>query len=60
LIKDRSADAYVAIEKDMIEIEQALMPEPPDAAKATGLINDVMSRYNAILAEITKEARNRR
>jgi hypothetical protein len=57
LIKARSADAYVAIEKGMIEIEDALMPEKPDAAKATALVNDVMTRYNAVLGEIAKDAR---
>ena len=59
LIKARSADAYVAIEKGMIEIEQALMPEKPDVAKVTALVTDVMTRYNAALAEVTKEARGR-
>ncbi len=59
LIKARSADAYVAIEKGMIEIEQALMPDKPDVAKATALVNDVMSKYNAALAEVVKEARSR-
>ena len=57
LIKARSADAYVAIEKGMIEIEDALMPEKPDVAKATALVNDVMTRYNAVLGEIAKDAR---
>jgi hypothetical protein len=57
LIKARSADAYVAIEKGMIEIEEVLMPEKPDAAKATALVNDVMRQYNAILGDIAKEAR---
>ncbi len=57
LIKARSADAYVAIEKGMIEIEDVLMPEKPDVAKATALVNDVMTRYNAVLGEIAKEAR---
>ena len=57
LIKARSADAYVAIEKGMIEIEEVLMPEKPDAAKATALVNDVMTRYNAVLGEIAKDAR---
>jgi hypothetical protein len=60
LIKARSADAYVEIEKGMIEIEQALMPERPDVAQATALVNSVMGRYNAALAEIAKEARARR
>jgi tetratricopeptide (TPR) repeat protein len=57
LIKDRSADAYVAIEKGMIEIDQALMPEKPDVAQVTALVNAVTDRYNAILADIAKDAR---
>ncbi len=59
LIKARSDDNYVAIEKGMIEIEQALMPEKPDAAKVTALVNDVMAKYNASLAEVMKEARSK-
>ena len=57
LIKVRSQDAYVAIEKGMIEIEEALMPDQPDVAKTTTLVNEVMRQYNAILAEIVKDAR---
>ena len=41
----------------MIEIEEVLTPEKPDAAKATALVNEVMRQYNAILAEIAKDAR---
>ena len=59
LIKAKSADAYVAIEKGMIEIEQALMPEKPDVAKVNALVNEVMRHYNAGLAEVVKEARSR-
>jgi hypothetical protein len=59
LIKARSSDAYVAIEAGMIQIEKALMPDQPDVAQATTLVNDVLARYNAVLAEITKEARSR-
>jgi hypothetical protein len=59
LIKARSDDNYVAIEKGMIEIEQALMPDKPDVAKVTALVNDVMAKYNASLAEVMKEARSR-
>jgi hypothetical protein len=59
LVKARSADNYVAIEKGMIEIEQALMPEKPDLAKVTALVNEVMAKYNASLAEVVKEARSR-
>jgi hypothetical protein len=59
LVKARSADAYVAIEKGMIEIEQALMPDKPDVAKVTALVTGVMTQYNAALAEVVKEARSR-
>jgi hypothetical protein len=59
MIKARSADDYVAIEKGMIEIEKALMPEKPDVAAATAVVNDVMAKYNANLAEVVKEARSR-
>jgi hypothetical protein len=60
LIKARSADAYVAIEKGMIQIEQALMPDKPDVAQVTALVNGVNTQYNAALAEVVKEARSRK
>jgi hypothetical protein len=59
LIKVRSADDYVAIEKGMIEIERALMPEKPDVAQATALVNGVMAKYNTHVTELVKEARSR-
>src|SRR5262249_20892648 len=43
LIKARSADAYVAIESLMIEIEKALMSETPDVARVTASVNDAMN-----------------
>jgi tetratricopeptide (TPR) repeat protein len=59
LIKERSADAYVAIESGMIKIEQALMPDKPDAAQVTALVNGVMGQYNGALAQVAKEASGR-
>ncbi len=59
MIKARSADDYVAIEKGMIEIEKALMPEKPDVAAATALVNGVMAKYNVTVTELIKEARSR-
>ena len=50
LIKARSADAYVAIEKTMIEIEQALMPDKPDVDKVSAMVNEILRLYNAALA----------
>jgi hypothetical protein len=60
MVKARSADDYVAIEKGMIEIEKALMPEKPDIAAATALVNGVMTKYNVTVTELIKEARSRK
>jgi hypothetical protein len=60
LIKARSEDAYVAIEKGMIQIEQALMPEKPDVAAVTTLVQGVMTPYNNALALVVKEARGQK
>jgi hypothetical protein len=60
LIKARSSDNYVAVEKGMIDIEQALMPDKPDVAKVSALVNEVMAKYNASLAEVMKEARSKK
>jgi len=59
MIKARSADDYVAIEKGMIEIEKALMPDKADVAEVTALVNGVMAKYNATVTELTREARSR-
>src|SRR6202790_453058 len=45
LIKARSEDAYVAIEKGMIQIEQALMPEKPDVAQVTAMVAASNAQY---------------
>jgi hypothetical protein len=60
LVKARSSDAYVAIEAGMVQIENALMPGKPDAAQVTGLVNDVLAKYNAVVAQITQDARAQR
>jgi len=57
LIKERSSDAYVAIESGMIKIEQGLKPKAPDVDAVTTLTNDVMTKYNAILAMVAADAK---
>jgi hypothetical protein len=59
LIKARNADSYVAIEKGMIDIEKALMPDKPDVTQVTAMVNEVMRLYNEALAEVVKDARAR-
>ncbi len=59
LVKARNADSYVAIEKNMIAIEKALMPDTPDVAQVTAMVNEVMRLYNDALAAVVKDARAR-
>ena len=59
LIKARSREAYDAIEKGMIQVERALMPNKPNVDEATALVTGVMDKYNAVVAEITRDARAR-
>jgi hypothetical protein len=58
-VRSRSLDAYVAIETGMVEIERALlMTDKPDVAVVTALAGAVMNQYNAVVAEVQKEARS--
>jgi hypothetical protein len=59
-VRGRSLDAYVAIETGMVQIEQTLLlSDKPDLAAVTALVGGVMSQYNAVVAEVQKEARIR-
>ena len=58
-VRSRSLDAYVAIERGMVRIEEALMPDQPDLAQVMALVGGVMNEYNAVVAEVQKEARGR-
>jgi hypothetical protein len=59
LVKAKSAESYVAIESAMIEVEKALMSDRPDVDKVNALVTGIMTRYNAALAEVVKDARAR-
>ena len=57
LVKQRSADSYTAIEKDMVQVDSALMPDKPDVTQVSSLVNEIMTKYNAIVGQITRDAR---
>jgi hypothetical protein len=57
LIKARSGEADDAIEKGKIQIKQALMPDTPNVDEVTALVSGVMNKYNAVVADLTKDAR---
>ena len=56
-VRAQSLDAYVAIERGMLQIEEALMPEMPDIARVQTLVAGVMSQYNTVVTEVQKQAR---
>jgi hypothetical protein len=59
LIKMRSQQSYDDIEKGVAQIKTALKPEKPDVDQTVGLVNGVMDKYNAVVTDITKDARSR-
>ena len=58
LVKARSRESYDAIEKGMVTIERQLMPARPEVDAATASVTEVMTEYNKIVAQITREARD--
>ena len=58
LVKARSRESYDAIEKGMVTIERQLMPAKPDVDATTATVTGVMTEYNKIVTQITKEARD--
>jgi len=58
LVKARSRESYDAIEKGMVTIERQLMPAKPDVDATTATITGVMTEYNKIVTQITREARD--
>jgi len=58
-VRAQSLDAYVAIERGMLAVEDALlMTDKPDVARVTALVTAVVIPYNAIVAEVQRQARS--
>ena len=58
LVKQRSRESYDTIEKGMVTIERQLMPAKPDTDAVTATVAEVMTEYNKIVTQITREARD--
>src|SRR5258705_7476983 len=58
LVKERSRESYDAIEKGMVTIERQLMPAKPDTDAVMATVAEVMTEYNKIVTQITREARD--
>ena len=57
-VRAQSLDAYVAIERGMLAVEDALlMTEKPAVDQVIALVTAVMMPYNAIVAEVQRQAR---
>ncbi len=58
--RERSLDAYNGIEGAMPPLEKALKAATPDVNQITAMVSKIMDQYNAIVTQITKEAREAR
>jgi hypothetical protein len=58
LVKERSRESYDTIEKGMVTIERQLMPPKPDTDAVLATVSEVMTEYNKIVTQITREARD--
>src|SRR5258705_5767694 len=58
LVKARSRESYDTIEKGMVTIERQLMPAKPNTDAITATVTEVMTEYNKIVTQITREARD--
>jgi tetratricopeptide (TPR) repeat protein len=57
-VRAQSLDAYVAIERGMLVVEDALlMTEKPAVDQVIALVTAVMTPYNAIVADVQRQAR---
>ena len=56
-VKMKSADAYDAVEKGIPELETALKARPPSADQVAGLVNAMMGKINAVVFQLTTDAR---
>ena len=57
-VRAQSLDAYVAIERGMLAVEDALlMTEKPDVEQVMAMVTAVMTPYNAIVGEVQRQAR---
>jgi hypothetical protein len=59
LVKIRSREAYDAIEDGTFKISQAIGAASPDVNQVSTLVSGVMDKYNAVVAQVTREARGR-
>lgn len=58
LVRERSRESYVAIESGMIQLEQALAASSPSPDTLIPMVSAIMDPYNAIVAQVTREARD--
>jgi hypothetical protein len=59
LLRARSAEAADAVAKGTADLLTTLKADKPDVTQATSLAQNVMTKYNGVVTEITKDARSR-
>jgi tetratricopeptide (TPR) repeat protein len=56
-MKTKSAEAYDAVEKGIADLDAALKSPQPSADQVAGLVNGMMGKVNAVVFQLTAEAR---
>jgi hypothetical protein len=56
-VKMQSADAHDAVEKGIADLDAALKSQQPSADLVTSLVNGMMGKINAVVFQLTTEAR---
>jgi high-affinity iron transporter len=56
-VKLRSGEAYDAVEKGLPELDTALKSAQPSTEQVTALVNGMMGKINAVVFQLTNEAR---
>jgi tetratricopeptide (TPR) repeat protein len=56
-VKMQSADAYDTVEKGIADLDAALKSPRPSADQLAGLVNGMMGKINAVVFQLTTEAR---
>jgi hypothetical protein len=56
-VKMQSQDAHDAVEKGIVDLDAALKGQQPSASQVTSLVNSMMGKINAVVFQLTTEAR---
>jgi hypothetical protein len=56
-VRMRSGEAYDAVEKGLVDLDAAFKASPPSADQVAALVNGMMGKINAVVFQLTNDAR---